>query len=135
MPPATEDPAIAAERTRLTQQRNELDSAMKQVQLLQARATQLTATLTDRRRAAYAETMFRKSPNVLDPYFWRDVAMALPDYGERLAKLAQDWIALRARSRRPGADHVRCGRARGTADLRDRLHPLVAAAGLHRADR
>ena len=36
--------------------------------------------------------MFRKSPNVLDPYFWRDVAMALPDYGERLAKLAQDWI-------------------------------------------
>ena len=36
--------------------------------------------------------MFRKSPNVLDPYFWRDVAMALPDYGERLAKFAQDWI-------------------------------------------
>ena len=92
VPPATEDPAIAAERTRLTQQRNELDSAVKQVQLLQARATQLAATLTDRRRAAYAETMFRKSPNVLDPYFWRDVAMALPDYGERLAKFAQDWI-------------------------------------------
>ena len=92
-PPATEDPAIAAERTRLTQQRNELDSAIKQVQLLQARATQLTATLTDRRRTAYAETMFRKSPNVLDPYFWRDVAMALPEYGERLAKLARDWIA------------------------------------------
>ncbi|MGB9365715.1 MAG: hypothetical protein WCE79_06860, partial [Xanthobacteraceae bacterium] len=42
-PPATEDPAIAAERARLTQQRNELDSAVKQVQLLQARATQLTA--------------------------------------------------------------------------------------------
>ena len=72
-PGATEDPTIAAERTRLTQQRNELDSAVKQVQLLQARATQLAATLTDRRRAAYAETMFRKSPNVLDPYFWRDV--------------------------------------------------------------
>jgi potassium-dependent mechanosensitive channel len=90
---ATEDAAIAAERARLTQQRNELDSAIKQMQLLQARATQLTATLTDRRRAAYAETMFRKSPNVLDPYFWHDVAMALPDYGERLAKLVQDWIS------------------------------------------
>ena len=76
----------------MTRERNELDSAVKQVQLLQARATQLTATLTDRRRTAYAETMFRKSPNVLDPYFWRDVAMALPDYGERLAKFAQDWI-------------------------------------------
>ena len=91
-PPATEDPTIAAERARLTQQRNELDSAVKQVQLLQARATQLSATLTDRRRTAYAETMFRKSPNVLDPYFWRDVAMALPEYGERLARFVQDWI-------------------------------------------
>jgi potassium-dependent mechanosensitive channel len=91
-PPASEDPAIASERVRLTQQRNELDSAVKQVQLLQARATQLAATLTDRRRAAYAETMFRKSPNLLDPYFWRDVAMSLPEYGERIAKLAQDWI-------------------------------------------
>ncbi len=89
---ATEDATIAAERTRLTQQRNELDSAVKQVQLLQARATQLATTLTDRRRSAYAETMFRKSPNVLDPYFWRDVAMALPEYGERLAKFAQDWV-------------------------------------------
>ena len=42
---------------------------------------------------------------------------------------------LRAGSGRRGPDHVRCGSARGTPDLRDRLHPLVAAAGLHRADR
>jgi len=91
-PGATEDATIAAERTRLTQQRNELDSAIKQMQLLQARATQLAATLTDRRRSAYAETMFRKSPNVLDPYFWHDAAMALPEYGERLSKYAQDWL-------------------------------------------
>src|SRR4029078_7072404 len=88
----TEDATIAAERTRLTQQRNELDSAIKQMQLLQARATQLAATLTDRRRSAYAETMFRKSPNVLDPYFWHDAAMALPEYGDRLWKYAQDWL-------------------------------------------
>jgi len=91
-PGATEDATIGAERARLTQQRNELDSAIKQMQLLQARATQLAATLADRRRAAYAETMFRKSPNVLDPYFWRDAAVALPEYGERLAKYAQDWV-------------------------------------------
>ena len=37
--------------------------------------------------------MFRRSPNVLDPYFWRDVVAALPDEGERLVKFAQDWIA------------------------------------------
>ncbi len=88
----TEDPAIATERARLTQQRNELDSAVKQAQLLQARATQLSTMLSDRRRAAYAETMFRRSPNLLDPYFWYDVALALPDEGERFVKFVQDWI-------------------------------------------
>ena len=88
-----EDPTIAAERARLGQQRAELDAAVKQVQLLQARAAQLSATLSDRRLAAYAETMFRRSPNVLDPYFWRDVVVALPDEGERIVKFAQDWIA------------------------------------------
>jgi potassium efflux system protein len=84
-----EDPAIAAERARLAQ----LNDAVKQAQFLQGRASQLAATLSDRRLAAYAETMFRRSPNVLDPYFWRDVIAALPDEGERIVKFAQDWIA------------------------------------------
>src|ERR1044072_5087716 len=90
---APEDPTIAAERTRLTRQRAELDAAVKQVQLLQTRATQLAGELSDRRLSAYAETMFRRSPTVLDPYFWRDVALALPAEGERLANFAGDWIA------------------------------------------
>jgi small-conductance mechanosensitive channel len=94
-PPAgvAEDPAIAAERARLTQQRNELDSAVKQAQLLQARAAQLNTALAERRRAAYAETMFRRSPNVLDANFWYAVAVALPDEGERIARLFWDWFA------------------------------------------
>ena len=37
--------------------------------------------------------MFRRSPTVLDPYFWRDAIAALPDEGERIAKFAQDWTA------------------------------------------
>jgi len=49
---APEDPTIAAERTRLTQQRAGLDAAVKQVQLLQARATQLSGALSDQRLAA-----------------------------------------------------------------------------------
>src|SRR5439155_13600485 len=60
---------------------------------LQARATQLVNMLSDRRRSAYADTMFRKSPNLLDPYFWRDVAFALPEEGVDLATFAQNWIA------------------------------------------
>src|SRR5436305_599719 len=73
---APEDPAIAAERARLTQQRAELDAALKQVQLLQTRAEQASSLLTERRRSAYAETLLRRSPSVLDPLFWRDVVAA-----------------------------------------------------------
>src|SRR5436309_7480767 len=77
---APEDPAIAAERARLTQQRAELDAALKQVQLLQTRAEQASSLLTERRRSAYAETLLRRSPSVLDPLFWRDVVAAAPDH-------------------------------------------------------
>ena len=45
-----EDAGIAAERARLTQQRAEVDAAIKQVQLLQTRADQLANALSDRRR-------------------------------------------------------------------------------------
>jgi potassium-dependent mechanosensitive channel len=88
-----ENPTIAAERARLAQQRADLDAAVKHVQQLQARAAQLASALSDRRLAAYAETMFRRSPNVLDPYFWRDVVAALPDEGDRIVKFVQDWDA------------------------------------------
>ncbi len=87
-----EDPQIAAERARLTQQRGEVDAAIKQVQLLQTRAEQLSSALGERRRSAYAETMFRRSPNVLDPYFWRDVVAAAPDYIGRVTQLGRDTI-------------------------------------------
>ncbi|TMJ05539.1 MAG: mechanosensitive ion channel family protein [Alphaproteobacteria bacterium] len=88
---APEDPAIAAERARLTQQRAEIDAAIKQVQLLQTRAEQLTVMLAERRRSAYAETLFRRSPSVLDPLFWRDVIAAAPDYAGRVRQFGQDW--------------------------------------------
>jgi len=88
-----EDPAIATERTRLSQQRGDIDAAIRQAQLLQTRAEQLASLLSDRRRSAYAETLLRRSPNVLDPYFWRDVAVAVPDYAERIIRLGRDGIA------------------------------------------
>ena len=90
---APEDATIAAERTRLTQQRAEIDAAIKQVQLLQTRAEQLSNLLSERRRSAYAETLFRRSPNVLDPYFWRDVIAAAPDYAGRIVQFGLDWLA------------------------------------------
>jgi small-conductance mechanosensitive channel len=95
-PPASnapEDPAVAAERARLTQQRAELDAALRQVASLQTRTEQLSATLSERRRSAYAETLLRRSPSVLDPLFWRDAAAAAPDYVGRITRFGQDWAA------------------------------------------
>ena len=90
---APEDAGIATERTRLTQQRNELDAAIKQVQLLQTRAEQISDALSDRRRSAYAETLFRRSPTVIDPYFWRDVGAAIPGYAASVIQFGHDWFA------------------------------------------
>jgi len=89
---APEDAGIAAERARLERQRAEIDAAIKQVQLLQTRADQISTALADRRRSAYAETLFRRSPTVLDPYFWRDVVAAAPDYADRIVQFGQKWL-------------------------------------------
>ncbi len=85
-----EDAAIATERTRLTQSRTELDAAVKQAQLLQTRADQLAATLSERDRAIYAERLLKRTPNVLDPFFWAQVVRALPDEAGRFAALVRD---------------------------------------------
>lgn len=87
-----EDAAVAAERTRLAQARSEVDAAVKTAQVLQTRAEQLAATLADRRRVAYAERLLRRSPNVLDPFFWTSVARAVPDEANRfVAFTSEQW--------------------------------------------
>ena len=90
---AGEDTAVAAERARLSHERAELDSALRQVQSQQTRAEQVSALLSERRRAAYAETLFRRSPSVIDPLFWRDGIIAAPAYAGRVSQFVQDWSA------------------------------------------
>jgi len=93
-PPAAgappEDAAITAERAKLTQDRSDMDAAVKQVQLLQTRADQLATTLAERQRAAYAERLLKRTPNVLDPFFWVEVVGALPDEARRAVTFVRD---------------------------------------------
>jgi potassium efflux system protein len=90
---ASEDPAIAAERARLIEQRTGIDAAIKQVQLLQTRAEQLSSILSERRRSAYAETLFRRSPSLLDPLFWRDVVATASNYVGQITLAGQNWLS------------------------------------------
>src|SRR5262249_48924047 len=66
-----EDPALAAERTRLGGERGELDAALKQGRLLSLRADQLAERISERRRALLANRLLARSPGLLDPAFWR----------------------------------------------------------------
>jgi small-conductance mechanosensitive channel len=69
-----------------------MDAAVKTAQVLQTRGDQLAATLADRRRAAYAERLLQRSPNVLDPFFWSTVVGALPDEAGRLVSFGRDGL-------------------------------------------
>jgi small-conductance mechanosensitive channel len=77
-PPATappEDPALAAERKRLSAERGELDAALKQARLLALRANQLNDRINQRRRALLAGRLFVRSAGLLDAAFWREAAV------------------------------------------------------------
>jgi potassium-dependent mechanosensitive channel len=84
-----EDPAIAAERDRLSRQHGEVDTALKQVRLLSLRADQLSERVIDRRRANFAQRLFARSASVLDLSFWREVADAIPREARSIGFLAQ----------------------------------------------
>src|SRR5262249_21763052 len=91
-----ENPEIAADRTRHTAERKDIDTALTQVQVLAQRADQLADRIGDQRRALFAGRLLARSSGVLDPAFWRDAIGALP--GEIAAirqDLQQAWVFAR----------------------------------------
>ncbi|MGE0605139.1 MAG: DUF3772 domain-containing protein, partial [Xanthobacteraceae bacterium] len=94
-PPApgapAEDATIATERTRLTEQRAEADSALKQARLLTLRADDLATRIIDRRRALFTQELLQRSASILDPGFWRQAASALPDELRGILLLSRSW--------------------------------------------
>ena len=74
-----EDPALAAERTRLTAERGELDTDLKQARLLALRAQQDDERVSQRRRALVTNLLLARPAALLDPTFWRDTASAVVD--------------------------------------------------------
>jgi potassium efflux system protein len=76
-PPATappEDPALAAERKRLNDDKGGLDAALKQARLVALSADQLNNRLNQRRRNLLTNRLLTRSAGLLDAAFWRDTA-------------------------------------------------------------
>ncbi len=101
-PPAAgtppEDPALAAERQRLTTERSEVDAALKQANLLTLRVDQLSEGISRRRRALLTGQLFARSAGLLDPVFWREAVAAVPIEADAIGDLARSsWWAARGK--------------------------------------
>jgi potassium-dependent mechanosensitive channel len=91
-----EDRAIAAERTRLADERGELDATLKQARLLALRADQLAEHIAERRRGLLAGRLLARSAGLLDPVFWREAARGLTAESAAVGALLQSsWAAAR----------------------------------------
>jgi small-conductance mechanosensitive channel len=86
-----EDPAIAAERTRLNQRRGEIDAALKQARLLTLRADDLAERITEKRRNIFTRELFGRSSSALDPSFWAQTAGKIPETFAGVVWLLRSW--------------------------------------------
>jgi potassium efflux system protein len=83
----------------------EFDETQRLGRALLVQANQLTAQISDRRRAAFTRALFEQSSGILSPTLWVDVAQALPrelrvlavvlsNIGDRLSQQATPWALL-----------------------------------------
>ncbi|HVY57114.1 MAG TPA: DUF3772 domain-containing protein, partial [Xanthobacteraceae bacterium] len=73
-----EDPTLAAERVRLTQQQGDLINALKQARLLSSRADDLAGRINEQRRTIFAHQLFTRTKGVFDPEFWEEATAGIP---------------------------------------------------------
>jgi small-conductance mechanosensitive channel len=89
---ATEAPALAAERARLTALESELDAAIKSTVLTWERARQLIEKITVMRHSLFTRNIIERRPSPLLPAVWRDVLNKAPGVGHHLSYLIDDWM-------------------------------------------
>ncbi len=88
-----ENPAIAAERARFDQAYGNVDAAVKQARLLVSRSDGLTARIAEQRRDLFAQRLLERTASVLDPFFWIEVAKAVPGEVRSVWIVAQSWLS------------------------------------------
>ena len=76
--PPPEDPGVARDRQEQTKLYSANDDLLKRANLLEVRAGQLAAHITERRRALFANEVFRSSSSIFAPSLWMEVARETP---------------------------------------------------------
>ena len=83
---------IKLERAKLLAEKVAQQGIVQQARLLNVRAQQVTDAISDRRRAIFTDSVTERSPSVLNPSFWLDLAATVPDSVSRLRELVSRWV-------------------------------------------
>jgi potassium efflux system protein len=87
-----ESPAVTAERTDQQTALNEVDESLKRARLITVQADQMSATITARRRALFARSLFERASSIANPELWSDVWRELPRYTQAVQSIFVDWF-------------------------------------------
>jgi small-conductance mechanosensitive channel len=85
---------VKLERAKLLAEISARQSIVQQANLINVRAQQSLDLVSERRRARFTDTVFKRSPSLINPSFWMSVAAAIPPATTRLIELASRWIGV-----------------------------------------
>ncbi len=105
---------VARDRTEREAVVAEFDETGRLARALLVQANQITAAISDRRRAAFTRALFEQSSGILSPTLWFDVAQALPREARVLAVVLSN-VGDRLRQQATPGALLLLGLALGTA--------------------
>ncbi|TKT73483.1 mechanosensitive ion channel family protein [Afipia massiliensis] len=85
---------VKLERAKLLAEIAARQSIVQQANLINVRAQQSLDLISERRRARFTDTVFKRSPSLINPSFWVRVAEEIPPATTRLIELASRWIGV-----------------------------------------
>lgn len=83
---------VKLERAKLLAEISARQSIVQQANLINVRAQQSLDLISERRRARFTDTVFKRSPSLINPSFWVRVAEEIPPATSRLIELASRWV-------------------------------------------
>ena len=87
---------VKLERAKLLAEISARQSIVQQANLINVRAQQSLDLISERRRAKFTDTVFKRSPSLINPSFWVSVAGAIPPATSRLIEVGSRWIGVMA---------------------------------------
>jgi small-conductance mechanosensitive channel len=87
-----EAPAVAAERVDQQKAFSETEDLVKRAGLVALKAEQAGASITARRRALFAKSLFEQVASITSPRLWTDVWREVPRHAQAVAAAFREWL-------------------------------------------